>query len=222
MHCLNLDNGIRLSCNQSVDYADNFDYKTCNRSRRNQPLGAGPRFFEHCKAVRQGSPLEIEMETQQIANQVQSYLLQLNTVNQQWAEWLENADRLEQSLPIDGLTDFQKHGQTLIDQVANLVSLRERLLSEASQRGMPATNLKSLVDSLPASSRLPLLSSIRSVQSQLEQLRRIHISAWVTLRESAEYCHDSLLLMMSGQTRQDVTIDQMPPETGGHLLSADL
>jgi hypothetical protein len=162
------------------------------------------------------------MDSESLARRIEGYLLNLSSMQQQWAHWLQRADRFGQPVPIDGVTEFQQQGHALLEEMAEMIARRELLLTEARQSGMPAGSLSALVDWLPPGSREHLQPSLRQVRQRLEQLSRIHIAAWVTLRESADFCHDSLLLMMCGQTRADITIDQSPPETGGQLLDADL
>lgn len=162
------------------------------------------------------------MDSESLAGRVEEYLRDLSSLQQRWAQWLNRADRFGQPVAIDGVTEFQQQGNALLDEMGAMVAHRELLLTEACQMGMPAGSLRALVDWLPISSRERLKPLLRQIRQRLDQLSRIHVAAWVTLRESADFCQDSLMLMMSGQTRADCTIDQSPPETGGQLLDADL
>jgi hypothetical protein len=162
------------------------------------------------------------MSTEFIANQLENYLSKLHRMQEQWSQWIQSADVFGRSVPSDEVTDFQRKGQVLLDKMGEIVAIREGLLVEARELGFPAGSLSTLVAWLPAAKWKHLHTAVHTAQRQMEQLKRIQIAAWVTLRESAEFCNDSLMLLMCGQTQSDLTIDHAPPEMGGQLLDADL
>jgi hypothetical protein len=162
------------------------------------------------------------MDSLAIDRKLEVYLQRLSQANQQWTQWLEQADRLGATKGDGEITEFQMEAQSLIATLQTLVADRQGLLAEASAQGMPASSLQAVAASLPADRSQSMLGAIRAARGHLEQLKRIHIATWILLRESADFCQDSLLLLMSGKTRMDVTIDHSPSESGGLLLDASL
>ena len=65
-------------------------------------------------------------------------------------------------------------------------------------------------------------ASFEMARQQLDQLRRLHVAAWVTLNQSATFYNDTTRLLMCGSARQDVYLTDGPPQTGGQLLDTNL
>lgn len=159
---------------------------------------------------------------QSIGEQLDQYLRELDGLTARWRYWLQQMESTTmESMPVRLGSDPTADSQ-LFQEMGALVASRAAILNEARTIGLPATTLHALAQNLPVWSSHSFRTAFEASRVRLAQLGRYHVATWVFLKESADYCQDSLMLMMSGKKREDFTIDENPPETGGHLLDADL
>lgn len=178
----------------------------------------------HLFGIRSAMSTTSTANWQQIAVQLESYMTDLDDITQRWQAWLEESE--SQSRPTllesEATERFRLEGSALIDEFKRLVTLREQLLAEAHHLGWRGTTLRTLGEWLPNFNPMWVRSAFETARQNLEQLRRLHVATWVALRQSADYCQDTLEIVMSGGIRSDVTIDRRQPDSGGQLLDTSL
>lgn len=160
-------------------------------------------------------------QIQAISQRLEQYVADLNRTIENWQQWLVGleegtAGKLQQN------AGNALASEALFQSLNKLMEQRQQVLAEAKQMGKNAANVYSLARTLPIWANSRFRNSLESARIRLAHLRRNHVATWVLLQESTSFCQDSLMLMMSGKTHRDFTIDQSPPEAGGHLLDASL
>lgn len=158
---------------------------------------------------------------QNLSQNLEHYVWELNRAIQDWQHWLLELEAGSLRVSRENST-VDLSGAALFQSLNDLIHRREELISQANQLGAPAHSLYALAQCLPIWREVSFRKAFEGARIRLTQLRRDHMATWILLRQSTDYCQDALMLMMSGKTRRDYTIDQNPPEPGGHLLDASL
>lgn len=164
-------------------------------------------------------------QPQSLSQKLDQYVQELDRVTQRWLAWLLElesealqADRRD----VSNMTAITASGTQMLLELNQLVVRREEILSESQTLGYSLPTLQSLARCLPVWSSNSFRTGFEAARARLAHLQRSHIAAWILFKQSADYCQDSLFLMMSGKTRNDFTIGENPPDPGGQLLDASL
>ena len=161
-------------------------------------------------------------QIQAICHQLEEYLQELDGLTLRWRNWLLNLEESARGSAPSMATIEPTVDSQLFQDLGALVANRTAILNEARHIGVQATTLHMLAQNLPIWSSQRFRTAFEASRIRLAQLGRYHVATWIFLKESTDYCQDAIMLMMSGRKRDDFTIDENPPESGGHLLDANL
>ncbi|QDV25675.1 flagellar export chaperone FlgN [Aureliella helgolandensis] len=151
---------------------------------------------------------------------LESYLARLSDVNHRWETWLSQGEQAIVASDHDRLQTLTPEAETLMRELQQLILVRQQLLDEAQQGGLPNSDLSSLARHLPAwqAPSAALRQSLRKAKKQLSNLRRLHAATWVLLSQSAQYYGDMMQILMQGSARKDVYLQSAGSDTGGGML----
>lgn len=157
-----------------------------------------------------------------LAIRLESYLVRLSAVNSRWSEWLggnELAAVGSASLP---LQELQTEAEELFQELKQVVAVRQQLLNDARQSGLPHSDLTSLAQRLPAWRKSSLRNSLTVARQELASLRRLHVATWVMLNQALQYYQSSLQLLMVGNLPHVYHSARHEELGGGRLLDQSL
>jgi hypothetical protein len=154
---------------------------------------------------------------------LEAYLLQLSLVTQRWTEWLRGQEQAAAKLDLDRLQALHGEAQRMLNDLMEMRSLRQSVLDDALQVGLPATNLQTLARRLPAWRKGSFRATVRDARLQLANLRRVHMAAWVFIHQLTQFYAETLAVLGDGSQANAAYIRSAAVDTsGGNLLDRDL
>lgn len=150
---------------------------------------------------------------------LEAYLIQLSELQRRWLQWLKETQRAANGFDTDRLLALQIEAKELGQELVQICDSRQQMLSDSQHGGWPARTLGSLAERLPAWNRPQFRAAFTKARNQLQQLKRLHISTWVMLNQSAQHYQDMTMLLTLGTTHHDVYgMDLCKSRDGGGQL----
>lgn len=179
-----------------------------------------------------------------ISAELENYFDELSEINDRWTGWLISFEQrivAGSFLPMAGSTaqpstnnlsfdDQQLEepqgtqlAEALMQEVSAVLERREQLLEQALAAGFPCENLTKLARSLPEWQDGNLRQKLAKAQSQLQNLRRLHFSAWVLLHQCMQHYSQIARFVTHGESKSAVYNESRHCDRqGGRVLNANI
>lgn len=160
-------------------------------------------------------------DTATINFRLETYLVQLGEIHQRWSGWLQDIETAVVGIDEEKLQVMTTTAGGLMDEVKEILKLRESLLNDARNLGMKAPDLATLARGLPGWKNPKLRKAIAEAKAQLNHIRRIHFSTWVVLHQTVQHYSHITRMLTHGRPLPDVYTDTRHADNqGGRLLNA--
>ena len=158
--------------------------------------------------------------TGSLAEQIHSYLTQLDETCSRWSGWLAiNEDAALRQDP-KTLNSLHSSASQLNEEIQSLVKDRAQILLQGSSgpKGN-ASSLTTLVRELPLELQSGLHKRIQRTRRQLANLQRLHLATWLLVHQNLQYLTDMFCILTHGrEVTADVYTDQRHADRGGGQL----
>ncbi len=160
-------------------------------------------------------------DTATITVRLETYLVQLGEIHQRWSAWLHEIEKAVVGIDEKKLQAMTAKASELMDEVKEILQLRESLLTDARESGVKAPDLSTLARELPGWKTSKLRKAIAEAKAQLNHIRRIHFSTWVVLHQTVQHYGHITRMLTHGRPLPDVYTDTRHADNqGGRLLNA--
>lgn len=152
---------------------------------------------------------------------LETYLVQLGEIHQRWSTWLHDIEKAVMGIDEQKLQAMTSTASGLMEELKEILAVRESLLSDARESGMKAPDLATMARGLPGWKTTKLRRAIAEAKAQLNHLRRIHFSTWVVLHQTVQHYSHITRMLTHGRAQPDVYTDTRHADNqGGRLLNA--
>lgn len=156
-------------------------------------------------------------------DRLESYLTRLMDVCGRWSTWITQQEQAAVSGNYRRLDELTSAAGGLLGEIQTLHSVRQAILDEARNAGLPHADLYSLAQALPSWALRARRERVRAARRQMDHLRRLHLAIWVLISQCERFASESIQLLSYGQLEASVYASTGNADNGGgHLLDAQL
>ena len=131
-------------------------------------------------------------------NDIAALLDELSSVQSELLNLLNEKRQLLVAGDVEGLSALGPRQQEMIDRLTQCQEHRGALLARAAQEGMPASNVRTLAESLPQSERARLRAPIKEAAARARLLEHQSLANWVVVQRSLIHLAQMLEIIATG------------------------
>lgn len=131
-------------------------------------------------------------------NDIAALLDELSSVQSELLNVLNEKRQLLVAGDLEGLTALRPRQQEMIDRLTQCQERRGTLLARAAQEGIPASNVRTLAESLPQSERGRLRAPIKQAAARARLLEHQSLANWVLVQRTLIHLAQMLEIIATG------------------------